>query len=80
MPSERPFSHLDAPAAGGRPLSREVVGLITQAIRDGARAATLAEALEIGYTAFGNSACTAAAREGIAAFQHKRKPDFAHTG
>ncbi|MCP3962556.1 MAG: enoyl-CoA hydratase/isomerase family protein, partial [bacterium] len=75
-----PLDDLDSPAAGGRPLSREVVGLITKAIRDGARAATLAEALEIGYAAFGTSACTAAAREGITAFQQKRKPDFAKTG
>jgi hypothetical protein len=30
--------------------------------------------------AFGEAACTAAAREGIAAFREKRAPDFARVG
>jgi enoyl-CoA hydratase/3-hydroxyacyl-CoA dehydrogenase len=34
----------------------------------------------VGYRAFGKSACTAAAKEGIAAFQERRKPDYAKTG
>lgn len=37
---------------------------------------SLDEALEIGYAASGESACSAAAREGISAFIEKRKPDF----
>ncbi len=49
-------------------------------MRDAAAAATMAEALEIGYRAFGAVACTAAAREGIAAFLGGRKPDFNLTG
>ena len=35
-------------------------------------------ALEIGYRAFGRTACTAAAREGIAAFGEGRTPNFAN--
>ena len=49
-------------------------------MREAAAANTLDEALEIGYRAFGAAACTAAAREGIAAFLAKRSPDFAATG
>ncbi len=40
----------------------------------------LPAALEIGYEAFGASACTAAAREGISAFHEHRTPDFNNTG
>ena len=75
-----PLAGLEAPAAGKQPLSREVVAIIGGAIRDAACSASLSDALEIGYTAFGASACTAAAREGIEAFQQKRKPDFTKTG
>lgn len=67
-------------AAGKMPLSREVVGIIGRAIEEAAGAPSLAEALEVGYRAFGATACTAAAREGIAAFQERRKPDFTKTG
>lgn len=62
------------------PLSREVVGIIEESIVAGAQAASLGEALEIGYAAFGRSACTPAAAEGIAAFGARRKPDFETTG
>ena len=62
------------------PLSKEVVGIIEATIVAGAAAPTLAEALEIGYAAFGQSACTAAAAEGISAFGQRRKPDFTTTG
>ena len=48
--------------------SAEVTGIIEQAVRAAAQAPTLGEALEIGYRAFGLSACTSAAREGISAF------------
>ena len=64
----------------GAPLSREVIGIIEGAVRDAAAAPTFAAALEVGYRAFGASACTAAAREGIAAFLERRKPDFTRTG
>jgi enoyl-CoA hydratase/3-hydroxyacyl-CoA dehydrogenase len=61
-------------------LSREIVGIIEAAVREAAAAPTLAQALEIGYRAFGRSACTAAAHEGILAFQQRRQPDFAKSG
>jgi enoyl-CoA hydratase/3-hydroxyacyl-CoA dehydrogenase len=64
----------------GQVLSREVIGIIEEAVAEGAAAPTLAEALEIGYRAFGRSADTAAAREGIAAFRERRAPDFETTG
>ena len=67
-------------AANGMALSPTVIGLMENAIRDAARAPTLAAALEVGYRAFGQSACTAAAREGIAAFGEHRQPNFAQTG
>jgi enoyl-CoA hydratase/3-hydroxyacyl-CoA dehydrogenase len=75
-----PLAEIDTPAAGRLPLSREVVGLIGRAIEEAARGSSLAGALETGYAAFGASACTAAAREGIAAFRERRKPDFTKTG
>jgi enoyl-CoA hydratase/3-hydroxyacyl-CoA dehydrogenase len=75
-----PFEQHDARAADGRVLSANVVALIQSAVREAAAASTLAEALEIGYRAFGSVACTAAAREGIAAFSDRRSPDFGATG
>jgi enoyl-CoA hydratase/3-hydroxyacyl-CoA dehydrogenase len=60
-------------------LSKEIMGILENAVRDAAQAATLDAALEIGYRAFGASALTAAAREGIGAFQEGRKPDFSKT-
>lgn len=79
---------LDAPVTIARfeaesetkPFSREVAGIIDEAVHSAAKAPTLAAALEIGYQAFGRSACTAAAREGITAFGERRKPDFARSG
>jgi len=67
-------------SGGARSYSREVAGIIEDAVRAAAAAPTLAAALEIGYAAFGRSACTAAAREGIAAFGERRRPDFSRTG
>ena len=69
-----------APPAEAGVRSAAIVALIEQAVREAAAANTLDEALEIGYRAFGAAACTAAAREGIAAFLAKRSPDFAATG
>jgi len=69
-----------ARSAAGKTLSTQMVALIGRAVRDAAAAPSLAEALEVGYRAFGESACTAAAREGIAAFIERRAPDFGATG
>ncbi|MCW5581808.1 MAG: hypothetical protein KIS72_10755, partial [Luteimonas sp.] len=63
----------------GQPLSKEIMGILENAVRDAAAAGSLDAALEIGYRAFGASALTAAAREGIGAFQEGRKPDFSKT-
>jgi enoyl-CoA hydratase/3-hydroxyacyl-CoA dehydrogenase len=67
-------------AEDGQPLSAEVRRILEDAIRAAAAAPTWGAALEIGYRAFGASACTAAAKEGIAAFSERRKPDFTKTG
>jgi enoyl-CoA hydratase/3-hydroxyacyl-CoA dehydrogenase len=71
---------LDDGAFGKRPLSREVIGIIDQAVAAAAKADSFDAALEIGYAAFGATACTEAAREGVTAFLEKRRPDFARTG
>lgn len=70
---------IEPKSAAGQPLSAEVIGLMEAAIREAAAAPNLRDALEVGYRAFGRSACTAAAREGIGAFQERRKPDFTTT-
>ena len=75
-----PLDEIEPVAANGMALSPTAIGLMEDAIRDAARAPTLAAALEVGYRAFGRSACTAAAKEGIAAFGERRRPDFARTG
>ena len=67
-------------AANGQRLSAEVIRIMEAAIRDAAAAPSFAAALEVGYRAFGASACTAAAREGIGAFLQGRAPDFGKTG
>jgi enoyl-CoA hydratase / 3-hydroxyacyl-CoA dehydrogenase len=70
----KPRTALDAAVAiapfppGKGKFDREVTGIIEQAVRAAAQAPTLAGALEIGYQAFGRSACTSAARAGISAF------------
>jgi enoyl-CoA hydratase/3-hydroxyacyl-CoA dehydrogenase len=67
-------------AAHGLALSATTLRLMDGAIGAAAAAPSLAAALEIGYRAFGQSACTAAAREGIAAFRERRRPDFSAAG
>ena len=67
---------VEVPMAGKLPLSREVDLIVCKAIKDAAAAQTLAEALEIGYKAFGEVACLEAAKEGITAFMQRRKPSF----
>jgi enoyl-CoA hydratase/3-hydroxyacyl-CoA dehydrogenase len=79
-PVEIPPFAAEPEAPGGRVLSAEVSEILRSAVSAAARAPTFAEALEIGYRAFGDSACTAAAREGIAAFEQGRTPDFERTG
>ncbi|MCI4431016.1 MAG: enoyl-CoA hydratase/isomerase family protein [Burkholderiales bacterium] len=81
VPLDRPVAIAPFEAVGAaQPFSREVVGIIENAVRAAAAAPTLTAALDIGYQAFGQSACTAAAREGITAFGERRKPDFSRTG
>jgi enoyl-CoA hydratase/3-hydroxyacyl-CoA dehydrogenase len=74
------WSEIEAESIDGQVLSREILDIMERAIRQAAAATSLTDALEIGYAAFGASACTAAAREGIDAFQEHRKPDFQQTG
>lgn len=73
------FDPIEPKAANGQPLSAEVIRIIETAVTEAAAAERFADALEIGYRAWGRSACTAAAREGISAFQQKRQPDFTKT-
>jgi enoyl-CoA hydratase/3-hydroxyacyl-CoA dehydrogenase len=75
-----PLDAGSARSAVGQQLSAAMIGLIAGAVRDAAAAPTLTQALEVGYRAFGASACTAAAREGIGAFVERRTPDFGATG
>ncbi|MEZ5501022.1 MAG: 3-hydroxyacyl-CoA dehydrogenase/enoyl-CoA hydratase family protein [Steroidobacteraceae bacterium] len=65
---------------GGERLSAKVQEIIAAAVVAAADETDLDAALEIGYRAFGESACTEAAREGIKAFGERRKPDFSATG
>jgi len=67
-------------AADGRVLSAAVVALIERAVAEAAAAGSFSEALEVGYRAFGEVACSAAAREGITAFGARRAPDFTASG
>jgi enoyl-CoA hydratase/3-hydroxyacyl-CoA dehydrogenase len=67
-------------AADGQTLSTEVLAIMKSAVSRAGRADSLEAALEIGYCAFGDSACTAAANEGITAFTERRIPDFGKTG
>jgi enoyl-CoA hydratase/3-hydroxyacyl-CoA dehydrogenase len=67
-------------AENGVHLSAEMIAIARRAVVDAAAAPSLAAALDIGYRAFGESACTAAAREGIGAFLQRRPADFSKTG
>ena len=66
----------ETPMAGNLPLSKEVDMIICEAIKSAAASQTFNEALEVNYKAFGKTACTEAAKEGITAFLQKRKPSF----
>ncbi len=67
---------LEAPQAGKLALSKEVVDIISRAIEEGAAKPSFEEALEVGYRAFGEVACTEGAKEGISSFMEKRPPEF----
>ena len=75
-----PPAPIDPVAATGERLSAEAIKILDAAILQAAAATTFADALEIGYRAFGASACTASAREGIDAFLQRRPADFSKTG
>jgi enoyl-CoA hydratase/3-hydroxyacyl-CoA dehydrogenase len=75
-----PPARMEPIGANGRRLSGEVIRIIETAITEAAATASFEAALEVGYRAFGLSACTAAAREGVQAFQQRRTPDFTKTG
>ncbi len=70
----------DNQSTTGQALSKEVSKIIAHAVMEAAAVASLDDALERGYEAFGDSACTAAAKEGISAFMERRQPDFEKTG
>ncbi|MCF8150533.1 MAG: enoyl-CoA hydratase/isomerase family protein [Burkholderiaceae bacterium] len=70
---------IEARAASGQVLSRECIAIMEKAILEAAAAHTFEAALEVGYKAFGHSACTESAYEGIGSFKEKRKPDFSKT-
>lgn len=69
-----------ARAASGQPLSRKVLEILDAAIVECATESSCTSALAAGYRAFGATACTTAAREGIEAFLNHRQPDFGKTG
>lgn len=71
-----PLAPLENPMSGNLRLSDEVVGIISKTVQEGAKAKSFEEALEVGYRAFGEVACTEAAREGISAFMQGRTPEF----
>ena len=75
-----PFEPHDGTAANGKRLSAQVVRTIESGVHAAAAKTSLGAALEAGYAAFGQVACTAAAREGIDAFLGRREPDFGKTG
>ncbi len=62
------FEDVPQPILDEGSLDEEVIALIEGAILKAAAAATLTAALEVGYAAFGATACTDAARERITAF------------
>jgi len=70
----------DPLSAQGQSLSPEVIEIMCTAIIGAAAADSFQEALEIGYRAFGDSACTNASKEGIGAFTQGRTPNFRKTG
>ncbi|NNG01338.1 MAG: 3-hydroxyacyl-CoA dehydrogenase/enoyl-CoA hydratase family protein [Desulfobacteraceae bacterium] len=66
----------DEPMAGKMALPKASVAIAVDVIRQGAAAKNFYDALDVGYTGFGDVACTADAKEGITAFLQKRKPAY----
>jgi len=64
----------------GQVLSWQVLEILAQAISKAAASSSFTDALQLGYEAFGDSACTDAAKESITAFLERRKLDFRKTG
>ncbi len=77
IPSFKPMQPM---TTDGQVLSSTVISITENAVTEAALSPSLEAALEVGYLAFGKSACTAAAREGIESFQQRRQPDFGKTG
>ncbi len=61
-------------------MSSEVSTILQRAVIEAASMDTLSDALQRGYDAFAESGATEAAKEGMAAFSQRRKPDFKSTG
>lgn len=66
----------DPVSTDNQPLSPEVDELVCETIAEAAVEPTLDDALEVGYEAFAEAACTDAAREGVTAFVEGREPDL----
>ncbi len=84
-PSENPVAIGILPSStgtseAGEKLSMQVLEIMDRAIIECANCKSFSEALARGYHAFGETACTAAAAEGIGAFLENSKPDFSKTG
>ena len=78
-----PIENLPSPvgtSAAGEKLSMQVLAIMDRAIVECAACKSFSEALARGYRAFGETACSAAAAEGIGAFLANSKPDFSKTG
>lgn len=71
-----PLEPLESPKAGKLLLSKEVIAIIDRAVQEAAAKSSFEEALEVGYKASGEVACTESAKEGISAFLQKRAPEF----
>ena len=75
-----PFDPIEPIAANGQRLSADVIRLMEQAIGDAAKAPSSQRGAGRGLQGLRVSACTAAAREGVGAFQQHRTPEFEKTG
>lgn len=72
-PDEAEIEFGTAVPGDGHEPAAEVVAIILRAIKDGARASSLGEALEVGYRAFGEVVCTEAAQAGLSGFVAGRR-------
>jgi len=74
------FEKSTGQSSTGQLLSGHIIAIIEKAVTMAAKSTSLSDALQVGYDAFGDSACTKAAREGISAFQERRPANFEQTG